>query len=358
MKMKIYRKILATAIAACMLSANSCYTGYAAEKTDDYRKVFDAEYYYENNPDLQEAIGKDPEALFQHFVKSGIQEGRSGNEEFNLKAYIFYNQDLLNVFQRDWQAYCRHYVTVGKAEGRISQRQENAGNLIGTYTTYYDSTIPRAINVELASQRINGVVLQPGEIISYSQQILPRNAANGYVLAPVIRGVGYGGGICQVSSTLYAAMCHAMMPAVERYPHSQAVPYIPVGMDATIASGYKDLKIKNIYSKPLHIASSAKDGELIVSLYLGGIDGDLEGSFSAETTDKVEKETWKSDENGWWVLCPDGSYLKDCWYQSPESGNWYYLGSDGYMLTRTMTPDGYYVNANGIYVEEPGPGTE
>lgn len=356
--MNIYRRILVTAVFVCVFSAYSCSSVYAAEKTDDYRKVFDADYYYDNNPDLQEVIGKDPEALFQHFVNSGIKEGRSGNEEFNLKAYVFYNQDLLNVFKRDWQAYCRHYVTVGKSEGRISQKQENGDNLIGSYTTYYDSTIPRAVNVELASQRINGVILQPGEMISYSKQILPRTSANGYVVAPVIRGMGYGGGICQVSSTLYAAMCHAMMPAVERYPHSEAVPYMPVGLDAAIASGYKDLKIQNIYSKPLQIVSCADNGKLTVSLYLGEGTGDSGKVFADGNKEKIEKETWKSDENGWWILCPDGSYLKDCWYQSPESGNWYYLGSDGYMLTRTMTPDGYYVNDNGVYVEEPGPGTE
>lgn len=59
---------------------------------------------------------------------------------------------------------------------------------------------------------------------------------------------------------------------------------------------------------------------------------------------------WKSDNRGWWVQNEDGSYLTNQWYQSPESGLWYYLGEDGYMLTNCVTPDGYTVNENGVYV--------
>lgn len=57
---------------------------------------------------------------------------------------------------------------------------------------------------------------------------------------------------------------------------------------------------------------------------------------------------WRSDANGWWIAYPDGSYLTNGWYQSPTSGLWYYMGADGYMLTNATTPDGYYVNADGV----------
>lgn len=60
---------------------------------------------------------------------------------------------------------------------------------------------------------------------------------------------------------------------------------------------------------------------------------------------------WKQDGKGWWIENPDGSYLTNQWYQSPESGLWYYMGSDGYMLTNTTTPDGYVVNADGVWVQ-------
>ncbi len=61
--------------------------------------------------------------------------------------------------------------------------------------------------------------------------------------------------------------------------------------------------------------------------------------------------TWKQDNKGWWIERPDGSYLVNEWYQSPESGLWYYMGADGYMLTNTTTPDGYFVNSDGVWVQ-------
>lgn len=60
--------------------------------------------------------------------------------------------------------------------------------------------------------------------------------------------------------------------------------------------------------------------------------------------------SWANDSKGWWIQYSDGTYLTNGWYQSPESGLWYYMGSDGYMLTDTTTPDGYYVNADGVYI--------
>ena len=61
--------------------------------------------------------------------------------------------------------------------------------------------------------------------------------------------------------------------------------------------------------------------------------------------------TWKQNDKGWWVERPDGSYLVNEWYQSQASGLWYYMGADGYMVTNTITPDGYQVNADGVWVQ-------
>lgn len=244
-------------------------TGYAAENSENYREVFDVDYYYNQYPDLQAAIGYDYEKLFSHFVSIGAREGRSGNGEFNLRAYIFYNRDLLDSYKTDLPAYCRHYIETGKAEGRISQPQEQKQDLIGAYSTGYDTALPRAVNIGIAVQRINGVILQPGEAFSFSNAVLPRTPQNGYVMAPAIGGNEYGGGICQVSSTLYAAMCHALLPATERYPHSSSVSYLPVGLDATISEGRKDLKFINPFGEPLMILAETNEGVLTVSLRLG-----------------------------------------------------------------------------------------
>ena len=60
---------------------------------------------------------------------------------------------------------------------------------------------------------------------------------------------------------------------------------------------------------------------------------------------------WKSNSKGWWVDKKSGGYLTNAWFQSPVSGLWYYMGADGYMLTNTTTPDGYKVNASGVWVK-------
>ncbi|WP_024293680.1 hypothetical protein [Lacrimispora indolis] len=74
------------------------------------------------------------------------------------------------------------------------------------------------------------------------------------------------------------------------------------------------------------------------------------GSGSVAQSGAVTQK-WASDGNGWWIQNSDGTYLKDTWYQSPESGLWYYMGSDGYMLVNTTTPDGSYVNQSGVWVQ-------
>lgn len=61
--------------------------------------------------------------------------------------------------------------------------------------------------------------------------------------------------------------------------------------------------------------------------------------------------TWKQNDFGWWLENPDGSYLTNTWYQSPSSGLWYYMGADGYMLTNTITPDGYQVGMDGVWIQ-------
>lgn len=282
-------------------------TGYAAENIEDYRSVFDADYYYNNNLDLQISIGYDTEKLFSHFVSSGAREGRSGNEEFNLRAYIFNNPDLVNVYITDLSAYFRHYSTSGKAEGRICQLQENEQNIIGIYSTIYNPTVPRAVNIANAVQHINGRVLQPGEMFSFSSSILPRTLENGYVVAPEIGRMGIGGGICQVSSTLYASMCTALLPATERHPHSSRVSYLPVGLDATIASGYKDLKFVNPYQEPLFIQATANEGVLTVSLHL-----EMKEESEVKDNTKQEQNTGgqnEADEN--MVIGPASRIIKE-----------------------------------------------
>lgn len=131
-------------------------------------------------------------------------------------------------------------------------------------TNFGGSSASRANNVRLAISRINGTELMPGEELSYDKTILPRTAANGYQSAGVYVGnkveTGMGGGICQPSSTLYAASLYANLEIVERHNHSLPVSYIPLGMDATIAEGVLDLKIRNNTNYPIKIVATGDNG--------------------------------------------------------------------------------------------------
>lgn len=279
MKLKIKRFLLLTLCAGILWGQSGIVQAAGLSRPKLTKLTFDKDYYYQTYGDLQGVLANDYQTLYDHYIEFGMREGRSGSAEFNCAAYRNNYADLNAAFGDNYSAYCVHYETYGKAEGRnaggtgtvVSQSApQPAGKVIGTYTTLYDADIPRASNVILAASRINGVVVQPGESFSYNQTILPRTAANGYVEAPVIVNKKYvpgiGGGICQVSSTLYAAMLTAGLPATERHPHSLAVSYIPAGMDATISGSALDLKFVNIFAEPLRIEASANNGVLTINI--------------------------------------------------------------------------------------------
>ena len=163
-------------------------------------------------------------------------------------------------------------VKSAATERKPSETPKAKGQVIGTYTTEYEDNISRAVNVELAAERINGIEVQPGGKFSFSNTILERTAANGYVNGPVyVKGKevqGIGGGVCQVSSTLYAAMVDAGLKATERHAHSMPVDYVPQNLDATIAGDYLDLKFTNTFSQTLLIEAQAENGTLTVTLVL------------------------------------------------------------------------------------------
>lgn len=250
-----------------------------------YKTVFDANYYYSAYPEIAAVYGPNYMALLGHFISTGAREGRSASAVFNPIYYKQTYPDLAAAFGDNIDAYVRHYITSGIREGRRGNSEEakavkilpvsiNSVNpeMIGEYTTKYDAKIKRATNVSLASASINGTIVMPNEIFSYTKTVGPRTTARGYVEAPIYTngqvGKGIGGGICQVSSTLYACMKKIGLPATERHAHSLPVHYVPSGWDATISGTTLDLKFKNIYQYPLYIEATANAGILTVRLYL------------------------------------------------------------------------------------------
>lgn len=150
---------------------------------------------------------------------------------------------------------------------------------LANYTTIYDAgNYNRSHNIALAAKTINGTILLPGETFSYNGILGNTNKAKGYKVGTAYVGgkvvESYGGGICQVSSTLYNAILYANLEVVERYNHSYVVNYVPAGRDATVAYGGKDFKFKNTRNYPIKIVASAKNG--VVSITIKGIKEDKE----------------------------------------------------------------------------------
>lgn len=164
-------------------------------------------------------------------------------------------------------------LTIVKPEMTVEQLNASMfGDCLGTYTTKYNpGEIGRTKNVTLAAQNINNVVLQSGEVFSYNQTVGERTAARGFAGAKVYSGGevvdGLGGGICQVSSTLYNAVLYADLEIISRTEHSLPVTYVPLGRDATVAYGAIDFKFKNQYESPVKVTSVIGGGQLTISIY-------------------------------------------------------------------------------------------
>ncbi|MCM8769526.1 MAG: VanW family protein [Candidatus Omnitrophica bacterium] len=156
--------------------------------------------------------------------------------------------------------------------GAISQ----ADNFIfqwSSYTTYFRKDIDdRGINIENAARYLDGFTLWPKTIFSFNEDVTSNIPQEHLGVASILSGEritpGFGGGLCQVSSTLYAASLYSGLSIYERKGHSKPVSYIPPGLDATVSKDDgSDLKIFNPYNCQLLIRAAVKGNCLTVSIW-------------------------------------------------------------------------------------------
>lgn len=144
-------------------------------------------------------------------------------------------------------------------------------SLIASHATFFEPGNDRAANIELASKALDGFTVRPDQIFSFNEVVGPRSGDKGYRKAPVIVGDrmidDYGGGVCQVSTTVYIALLKAGFEVIERHNHGIPVSYVPLGMDATVVYGLLDLKMRNMSGGPAIISVRPENGQLIVSVY-------------------------------------------------------------------------------------------
>ena len=143
---------------------------------------------------------------------------------------------------------------------------------MATSVTEYDAKDKnRTTNVEVGAGFFRRIVLAPGEKISFLSTIGGIDEAHGFVKGKTVsNGVeteGIGGGVCQVSTTMYNAVARAGLEVITKFNHSKPVPYAKEGLDCAVSDGYKDFIFANPYTKPVYIETTAKEGKLSCTVY-------------------------------------------------------------------------------------------
>ena len=206
-----------------------------------------------------------------------------------------------NLIQEDKEEYIIP-LKITIADKTVSDLGEEAfPNTLGTFTTRYDaSNKNRSNNISLASEKIDGTVIMPGEIFSYNQTVGKRTIdagfkeAGAYAGGKVIQEVG--GGICQVSSTLYNAVLYANLEIVDRSNHYFQTSYVDAGRDATVSWGTVDFKFRNNRQYPIKIEAVSKNGVTKISIKGIKEEKEYEVIIHSEITSIIQK-TVKYEED-------------------------------------------------------------
>lgn len=159
-------------------------------------------------------------------------------------------------------------------------------DLLATFSTNYKaSNVNRTTNLKLAANKINGTVLLPNEEFSYNKVVGERSEKTGFKMAATYSNGqvvdGIGGGICQISSTLYDAVIMANLNVTERRNHQFVTSYLPAGKDATVVWGSQDFKFVNTRQQPIRIVATVESG--VATLQIWGVREEVEYDISIET---------------------------------------------------------------------------
>lgn len=205
-------------------------------------------------------------------------------------------------------------IVLKSTEPVVNEEQLNLMGELATFATWYNvNEVDRSHNLRLAANTINSSAIPPGEVFSFNQIVGERTYANGYRDALIINnGIfepGLGGGICQVSSTIYNAVLLAGLEIAERHNHALAVSYVPLGHDATVAYGLQDFKFRNNTNYPIYVRAVAESGGLTVNIYghlkykkkisvTNIVDRVIEFEEIIEVKDDMEPGTEKIEQKG------------------------------------------------------------
>ena len=173
-----------------------------------------------------------------------------------------------------------HNESTNETTNTASENTSNTNNVAKTVeeqlsafsTKIYSNDANRTKNMEITTSALEGTIVKTGETFSFCNTVGPATSSKGYLEADIYdhngnKKKGYGGGNCQVSSTLYNAVLEVSgLTIIERHPHSNHVPYVPDGKDAAVAYGSYDFKFRNDTGNDIKILSSVTEGLVNVTL--------------------------------------------------------------------------------------------
>ena len=234
---------------------------FEVKKLDKEKKVISAAYQIDSEK-AKATITRENGA----FVITDEVQGKTIDAEASVKAIETYLNKKWNKKEASVDL-----VSVSDVPDVTREQLETIQDTLGTFTTYCGSGGGRVQNIESGTAHINGAVVMPGEEYSANAAMEPYTTENGFTEAgsyengKVVQSMG--GGICQVSTTLYNAVILAELEVTQRQPHSMLVDYVKPSMDAAIAGDYKDLKFKNNTETPIYIEGYISGGNLTFTIY-------------------------------------------------------------------------------------------
>lgn len=224
---------------AKQFDVDEIYEEIATEPSDSYAEEVDGKKYVMSAKNGYEFDKKE--------LEKAIENNRGKSEEFYFELEVI------------------------KPENEELDETGLFGETLASYTSKItDSDRNRLTNVNLAATKINGVVINPGDVFAYLSYVEPITAAAGYKSANVYANgkveKDIGGGVCQVSSALYSAVLYADLDVVKRYNHSLTVGYVPLGQDATVSHGEIDFRFRNNTNEPIKIVASSDSAGVYIKL--------------------------------------------------------------------------------------------
>ena len=230
-------------------------------------------------------------------------------------------------------------LTITKPKVTVDQIGTEAfPDRLSIFTTKYNAAdTNRTTNLRIACEKINGKVLMPGETFSYNKTLGARTAAAGYKNAKVYEAGqvvdGIGGGICQISSTLYNAALMANLEITDRSNHQFVTSYLPAGRDATVVYGAIDFQFKNTRSNPIKINAGISGGVATVSIFGVKEDSDCTVTFETRTLATLPVTVKYVEDSS---LAPGQEVVKQAGHTGVQTETYIIKSKDGKVVSKSL----------------------